>query len=199
MSEILCNDFRTVIATTTSYLTVVVYLSSSKISTSFSCVELGICEPSLIKVVAETYRILEKHIKEELKNGEKGSITTTSCSSHLKLFNYKPAPLTYIIRLLMLKLGIDLGEQTVLVALGQAAVYSENRLPSQLRKSSLEQGAEIVKKVYSEFPDFDRIIPALLESGVLKLSESCKFTPGVPIESVLAKPTKGVSEILDKF
>ncbi|KAF9607805.1 hypothetical protein IFM89_001526 [Coptis chinensis] len=112
-------------------------------------VELGIGESDLIKAVAKTYKISEKHIKEEL--------------------------------------GIR-----------QATVYSENRPPAQLHfKSSPEEVAEIVKKVCSEFPNFDRIIPALLESGVLKLSESCRFTPCVLIGSILSKPTKGISQILD--
>lgn len=35
--------------------------------------------------------------------------------------------------------------------------------------------------------------------GVWKLQEACKFSLGVPVGPMLAKPTKAVSEILDKF
>lgn len=46
---------------------------------------------------------------------------------------------------------------------------------------------------------YDKIIPALLSDGVWNLSKTCMFTPGIPIGPMLAKPTNGVSEIIDKF
>ena len=61
------------------------------------------------------------------------------------------------------------------------------------------QAAKIVKQVYSVIPVYDLIIPALLTGGVWNLPKTCSFTPGVPIRPMLAKPTKGVSEIADKF
>ena len=48
-------------------------------------------------------------------------------------------------------------------------------------------------------PVYDKIIPAILTGGVWDLPKACCFTPGIPIGPMLAKPTKGVSEILDKF
>ena len=61
------------------------------------------------------------------------------------------------------------------------------------------QAGKIVKQVYSVLPVYDKIIPALLTGGVWNLSKTCNFMPGVPIGPMLAKPTKGVSEIADKF
>lgn len=61
------------------------------------------------------------------------------------------------------------------------------------------QAGKIVKQVYSVLPVYDKIIPALLSNGVWNLSKTGNFTPGVPIGPMLAKPTKGVSEIIDKF
>lgn len=61
------------------------------------------------------------------------------------------------------------------------------------------QAAKIVKQVYSVIPVYDKIIPAILTGGVWDLPKTCNFSPGVPIGPMLAKPTKGVSEILDKF
>lgn len=43
------------------------------------------------------------------------------------------------------------------------------------------------------------IVSALLSGSVWDLPKNCNFTPGVPIGPMLAKPTKAVSEILDKF
>ena len=61
------------------------------------------------------------------------------------------------------------------------------------------QAAKIVKQVYFVIPVYDQLVPALLTGGVWSLPKTCGFTPGVPIGPMLAKPTKGVSEILDKF
>lgn len=48
-------------------------------------------------------------------------------------------------------------------------------------------------------PVYDKIVPALLSDGVWNLPKTCSFTPGVPVGPMLAKPTKGVSEIVTKF
>ncbi|RZC50056.1 hypothetical protein C5167_018476 [Papaver somniferum] len=100
----------------------------------------------------------------------------------------------YIIRLLESKLRIGLAEQTVLVVLAQAAAYSET--PSD---PPIDEAAKVIKQVYSVHPKYDTIVSALLSDGVLKLPDKCGFVPGVPISPMLAKPTKGVSEIFDKY
>ncbi len=51
----------------------------------------------------------------------------------------------------------------------------------------------------SELPNYDLVIPALLNAGIDKLREECKLTPGVPLKPMLAKPTKAIGEVLDKF
>lgn len=51
----------------------------------------------------------------------------------------------------------------------------------------------------SELPSYDQIIPPLLEHGIMNLSEHCKLTPGVPLKPMLAKPTKAIGEVLDRF
>ena len=61
------------------------------------------------------------------------------------------------------------------------------------------QAAKIVKHAYSVLPVYDKIVPALLSNGLWNLSETCSFTLGVPVGPMLAKPTKGVSEIINKF
>ena len=53
--------------------------------------------------------------------------------------------------------------------------------------------------MFSILPVYDKLVPALLSGGVWNLSKACNFTPGIPIGPMLAKPTKGVSEILNKF
>lgn len=52
---------------------------------------------------------------------------------------------------------------------------------------------------YSELPNYEIIIPAMLEHGILNLRDNCKLRPGVPLKPMLAKPTKSISEVLDRF
>ena len=51
----------------------------------------------------------------------------------------------------------------------------------------------------SELPSYDLVIPALLGSGIAGLREKCRLTPGVPLKPMLAKPTKAIGEVLDRF
>ncbi|KAL0418250.1 UNVERIFIED_CONTAM: DNA ligase 1 [Sesamum radiatum] len=76
-------------------------------------------------------------------------------------------------------------------ALSVAKVFDTFRL--------IAKAAKIVKQVYSVIPVYDKIVPALLSGGVWNLPKTCSFSPGIPVGPMLAKPTKGVSEIVEKF
>ncbi|KAI0639440.1 ATP-dependent DNA ligase [Trametes polyzona] len=110
----------------------------------------------------------------------------------------------YIVRSLEGKLRIGNAERTVLVALAHAAVLAEQeasnkRASKEKLAARLEEAAGILKQVYSELPNYDLVIPALLDVGIDRLIEVCKLTPGVPLKPMLAKPTKAIGEVLDKF
>ncbi|XP_042403363.1 DNA ligase 1-like isoform X2 [Zingiber officinale] len=239
MTEILCNVFRAVIATTPGDLLATVYLSANKIAAPHEGIELGIGDASLIKALAEAYGRKEEQVKKQLKElGDLGLVAKASRSSQKVMF--KPQPLTiskvfntfraiakesgkdsqdkkrnhikgllvaatdcepqYLVRLLQSKMRIGLAEKTVLVALAQASVFSEtNQNQHSQAQPDFEEAGRIVKQVYSVLPIYDKIVPELLSVGVWKLQEACKFSLGVPVGPMLAKPTKAVSEILDKF
>ncbi|KAH0838289.1 DNA ligase I [Lanmaoa asiatica] len=110
----------------------------------------------------------------------------------------------YIIRSLEGKLRIGNAERTVLVALAHAAVLAENeesgkKWSKDKLTSRLEEAASIMKSVFSELPSYDLVIPALLTHGIDNLRSTCKLTPGVPLKPMLAKPTKAIGEVLDRF
>ncbi|KAI0068215.1 ATP-dependent DNA ligase [Artomyces pyxidatus] len=110
----------------------------------------------------------------------------------------------YIVRSLEGKLRIGLAERTVLVALAHATVLAEQeqtgkRWNKEKLAARLEEGSSILKSVYSELPNYDQVVPALLNVGISKLHDDCKLTPGVPLKPMLAKPTKAIGEVLDRF
>ncbi len=117
----------------------------------------------------------------------------------------------FIVRALQGKLRIGLAEQTVLAALAHAALLQRERLgdaaaaaaagagsPEALA-AALERGAQTLKRVFSECPSFDELVPALLAAPVADLPARVHFKCGVPVRPMLAKPMAGVSEVLDKF
>ncbi|MCJ1307396.1 hypothetical protein MMC25_001042 [Agyrium rufum] len=112
-----------------------------------------------------------------------------------------PSEAKFIVRFLEGKLRLGLAERTVLVSLANAMVFHEvekkgNKVPS---KEQLEKGEAILKTVYSELPSYEVIIPAMLDHGLVHLRENCKLQPGVPLKPMLAKPTKSITEVLDRF
>ncbi|KAL3530500.1 hypothetical protein ACH5RR_009822 [Cinchona calisaya] len=152
-------------------------------------------KPEALTVVKvfDTFRLIAKESgkdsQEKKKNQIKGLlVAATDCEPQ------------YLIRLLQTKLRIGLAEQTLLAALGQAAVYAQKQYLAPANVDSpLDEAAKIIKQVYSVIPVYDKILPALLAGGVWDLPKTCSFSPGVPVGPMLAKPTKGVSEIVDKF
>lgn len=112
-----------------------------------------------------------------------------------------PSEAKFIVRFLEGKLRLGLAEKTVLVALAQAVAMHEaasrdEKTPSAEKLAMAESN---LKTVYSELPAYEVIIPAMLEHGLERLGEFCKLQPGIPIKPMLAKPTKSITEVLDRF
>lgn len=101
----------------------------------------------------------------------------------------------YLVRSLEGKLRIGLAEKTVLVAVAHAVMLERGVDDPE----ELENGTGVVKAVFSELPSYDIVVPELLEHGVDGLRAHCRLTPGIPLKPMLAKPTHGISEVLDRF
>ncbi|KAI1393590.1 ATP-dependent DNA ligase [Hypoxylon trugodes] len=111
-----------------------------------------------------------------------------------------PSEAKYLIRFLEGKLRLGLAERTVLVSIAQAMICHEadqkGKVPST---KEMEEAEAMLKTVYSELPSWDVIVPAMVKNGIMRLKETCKLRPGVPLKPMLAKPTKAITEVLDRF
>ena len=110
----------------------------------------------------------------------------------------------YLIRSLEGKLRIGLAEKTVLMAMAQAVMLAEMGPAAQHKDeealaAQLEEGVHTVKAIFSELPSYDLLVPALLEHGVAGARATLQLTPGIPLKPMLAKPTKAIGEVLDRF
>eukprot|EP01137_Pigoraptor_chileana_P008303 Opistho-2@54941 len=118
----------------------------------------------------------------------------------------------FIIRSLQGKLRIGLAEQSVLAALARAVVLTppsgafpllvldaRSSMDDSAFAAALDAATLIIKTTYCELPNYDVIVPVLLNDGLEGLPKKCTLTPGVPLKPMLAHPTRGIGEVLKRF
>ncbi|KAI0841577.1 ATP-dependent DNA ligase [Hypoxylon sp. FL0890] len=137
-------------------------------------------------------------------DGIKKLLSSADANSTGKVDIYKdkggPSEAKYLIRFLEGKLRLGLAERTVLVSIAQAMICHEAEQKGKVPSTKeIEEAEAMLKTVYSELPSWDVIIPAMLKNGIMNLKETCKLRPGVPLKPMLAKPTKAITEVLDRF
>ncbi|KAK6455758.1 ATP-dependent DNA ligase [Scheffersomyces xylosifermentans] len=111
----------------------------------------------------------------------------------------KSSEAKFLIRSLEGKLRIGLAEKTVLIALAQAFVSYEAKDPKRISPEKLTQAEDVIREAFSQVPNYEEIIQLAYKYGVFNLLDHCHLTPGIPLKPMLAKPTKAISEILDRF
>ena len=116
----------------------------------------------------------------------------------------------FIIRHCQGKLRIGMSDKTVLAAcahafaqtvVGPDGVGTDRQFRGGADKAK-EKAEHVLKQVFCSLPDWGVVLPVMIEAGDKweeVLPEKCFLTPGVPIHPMLAKPTKGISEVLDRF
>ena len=167
-----------------------------------------------VKEVLHAFRLIAANNTQKLKV-EKIKSLLVRCTKNTQ-------EAKFVIRGLQGKLRIGLAQSTVLISLAHALLLTQsNRLPpsvydekdssSQTEKDTilydskiaieekLDRAVKIVKKAYSELPSFDAIIEASLKTPLHKLHLVCTLKPGIPVEPMLAKPTKSCAEVLKRL
>jgi len=123
----------------------------------------------------------------------------------------------YLVRGLQGKLRIGLAERTVLTALAQAVTLTpptpesgvgedyepiddlRTTMSADKVSALLEKNDVALKQAHSEMPTYTALIGALLHGGIEEMKKRCTLRPGIPVSPMLAKPTRGVSQVLDRF
>ncbi|KAF2223187.1 hypothetical protein BDZ85DRAFT_218781 [Elsinoe ampelina] len=108
----------------------------------------------------------------------------------------------FIVRTLEGKMRLGLAEKSVLVSLAHAMVWHDSVKKDAKKAPStdtLVQGEKVLKNVFNELPSYEVILPAYLKHGIFNLREACNLQPGVPLKPMLARPTKSITEVLDRF
>lgn len=120
----------------------------------------------------------------------------------------------YIVRTLVQNLRIGAVKTTMLIALARAFLYSKPNGASftvrsqqelaRLKKEDLTEvynnAEEIVKASYARHPDYNDLVPCLLEIGVTEeLLARCGLQLHIPLRPMLGSITRDLSEMLTKL
>ena len=117
----------------------------------------------------------------------------------------------YIVRILQRSLKIGASELTMQSSLAVAVAMTppkQEAFPPVVKAEGAEEAtkeiSKALKRSINECPDYDKIIRTLLEVGpdgksISYILERCKLTPGIPVNLMLAQPSRGIQEILDRF
>jgi len=81
--------------------------------------------------------------------------------------------------------------------------YPENAIKISNKNIPLDEKLDcannIIKKAYSELPSFNDLLDAVLSVPLQELHKACSLRPGIPVEPMLAKPTKSIQEVLKRL
>ncbi|KAK6205317.1 ATP-dependent DNA ligase [Scheffersomyces amazonensis] len=111
----------------------------------------------------------------------------------------KTSEAKFLIRSLEGKLRIGLAEKTVLIGLAQAFLLFESNSNRKINPEKLNEVEDIIREAFSRIPNYEIIIQAAYDHGIENILEYCQLTPGIPLKPMLAKPTKSITEVLDRF
>lgn len=114
------------------------------------------------------------------------------------LSRMSPVETKFFIRFLEGKLRIGSSNQTIGVSMSRCMMKYD-----QVRGRSMELDAieadRILRKVYSQVPNYSIIIDKFLEIGLKELEEKLTLQPGIPLKPMLAKPCKSALDALAEF
>ena len=169
----------------------------------------------VIKKEMTILRVYETFMSIAKQSG--GSSVASKTNLMMKLItDSKPNETKFIVRWLEGNLKIGAAEKTVVWALARAFTYTPGDLdnfPPKILDYKISKGEtkvterlkqleEVIQEAVCVFPNYTKIIEALLKIGknhVEELSDEWYMRVGIPVKPMLAKPTNGIHVILKRF
>lgn len=105
----------------------------------------------------------------------------------------------FLIRSLESKLRIGLAEKTVLISLAKALMVKEYDEGIDPDINLLETAEQKIRDAFCQVPNYELVINSCLDHGIMNLDKNCTLRPGIPLKPMLARPTKAITEVLDRF
>jgi len=165
-------------------------------------------EPLAVRKVLESFRAIAKISGNDAQKRKKDKVKGLLVAS-------KGSEAKYIVRHLQGRLRIGVQAASIFSCLGQAfaltcpAVSDEDAVGDVRRKSRTDTKElnqrltaydDAVRAAACECPNIDIIVDHLIQgTDASELPDKCQVQPGLPVKPMLAKPTKGISEVLDRF
>ena len=75
----------------------------------------------------------------------------------------------------------------------------ENSADKDIPMDVLESAQQKIRDAFCQVPNYEIVINSCLEHGIMNLDKYCTLRPGIPLKPMLAKPTKAINEVLDRF
>jgi len=154
-------------------------------------------QSTFVKPVQLTVSNLYDTFRQIAITSGKDSMTTKRVLIKKLLLSASKIETLYIVRALQGKMRIGMAEQSILTAIAYAHVMSnpDNIFDTKMA-GKLSTAVEQVKQAFCELPDYGELVKTLMKTGDLKRSF---IKPGMPVKPMLAKPTNGVTEVMDRM
>jgi len=102
----------------------------------------------------------------------------------------------YLVRTLSQNLRIGATLTSVLAALARAVTLHRN---PEATPQECTEAVKTFESAYYISPNLDMLVPTLIEYGVEEAARRIKPAPGCPVCPMLARPAKGVDDVLKRF
>jgi DNA ligase-1 len=154
-------------------------------------------QPTMFKPKALTVNVVFQNLKEiAMASGNKSQEKKINIIKRM-LTASQGLEAKFLIRSLESKLRIGLAEKTVLISLAKALLIHEKG--NKISAEQFVRAEEQIRDAFCQIPNYEIVISTALEYSVLELDKHCVLRPGIPLKPMLAKPTKSITEILDRF
>ncbi|KAE8858037.1 hypothetical protein PTNB73_09285 [Pyrenophora teres f. teres] len=210
--DTLVNLLRTIIESDPSSLLPAVWLATNAISPPYIDLELGLGGSAISKALKKS--VFESLVKIANSKGH-GSVENKQRIVERLVQDARGAEESrYIVRTLVQHLRIGAVKTTMLIALSRAFMLSkplgaefeirDRKDMAKLKKEELTEiysrNEEIVKACFARRPNYNDLIPVLLEIGVCEeLLVRCGLTLHIPLRPMLGSITRDMGEMLTKL